>query len=111
MEYKKFEFVIVLRPDEIEDFTQLLKDNCKEKCIYWGIDDGPTKTTLTVKLSFYEWRTLRNVERWLASMFPNMKDKILSVKIADRDRDWFAPRRPPCYRGRRSGYLKREFMG
>ena len=86
MAHDKFEFVIVLHPDEIKDFTKLLEVHCKKICSYWGCDfvhDGPTKSTLTVKLKFKLRQTLRDVERWLVSIFGNIKDKNLSVKMVD----------------------------
>ena len=103
MQHTKFEFVIVLHPNEIKDFTNLLENHCKKICSYWGCDydhDGPTKTTLTVKLGFNERRTLQNVEQWLVSIFgKNIKDKNLSVKMSDGD--WFARKVPEDYFMRR----------
>ena len=87
MQHNNFEFVIVLHPDEIKDFDNLLKNHCKKICSYWGCDydhDGPAKTTLRVKLVFNERRTLQNVEQWLVSIFGNIKDKNLSVKMVDK---------------------------
>ena len=98
MHHNKFEFVIVLHPDEIKDFTKLLEDHCKKICSYWGCDfvhDGPTKTTLTVKLGFDLRRTLQDVERWLVSIFGNIADKNLSVKMVDAHS--FARRLPDDY--------------
>ena len=87
MQHNKFEFVIVLHPSEIKDFDNLLENDCKKICSYWGFDydhDGPAKTTMTVKLVFKERRTLQNVERWLVSIFgKNIKDKILSIVMVD----------------------------
>ena len=87
MQHNKFEFVIVLHPREIKDFTKLLEDDSKKICSYWGCDfvhDGPTKTTMTVKLVFNLNRTVQDVERWLVSIFgKNIKDKILSIKMVD----------------------------
>ena len=89
MQHNKFEFVIVLHPDEIKDVDNLLENDCKKICSSWGFDydhDGPTKTRITVRLAFNERRTLRDVERWLVSIFgKNIKDKILSVKVLDGD--------------------------
>ena len=86
MQHNKFEFVVVLHPDEIKYFTELLKDDCKKVCSNWSFDydhDGPTKTTLTVKLGFNEKKTLQDVEQWLVSIFG--KDKILSLTVLNRD--------------------------
>ena len=77
---------MVLHPDKIKDFTKLLEDHCKKICSYWDCDfvhDGPTKTTLTVKLGFNLRQTLQHVEQWLVSIFGNIADKILSVKTVD----------------------------
>ena len=87
MHHNKFEFVVVLHPDEIKNFTKLLEDHCKKVCSNWSFDydhDEPTKSTLTVKLGFNEKKTLQDVEQWLVSIFgKNIKDKILSVKMMD----------------------------
>ena len=87
MQHNKFEFVLVLHPDEIKDVDNLLENHCKKICSYWGFDcddNGPTKTTMTVKLLFNARRTLRDVEQWLVSIFgKNIKDKTLSVKPLD----------------------------
>ena len=102
MQHNKFEFVIVLHPDEIKDFDNLLEVDCKKICSYWGWDlvhDGPEKTTMTVKLVFKERRTLRDVEQWLVSIFGNIKDKNLSVKMVDGH--WFKRKAPDDYFRRR----------
>ena len=86
MYHNKFEFVVVLHPNEIKNFTKLLEDHCKKVCSNWGCDydhDGPSKTTLTVKLGFDVKRTLQDVERWLESIFGNIKEKKISVKMVD----------------------------
>ena len=86
MQHNKFEFVVVLHPDEIKYFTELLEDDCKKVCSNWSFDyddDEPTKSTMTVKLGLNERRTLQYVEQWLVSIFG--KDKILSLAVLNRD--------------------------
>ena len=82
----RFEFIIVLHPDKIKDFTDLLESHCKQKCYSWSWDfvyDGPTKTTLTGKLRFEVKRTLCDVKLWFVSIFGNTLCEHLSVKMVD----------------------------
>ena len=82
----RFEFIIVLHPDKIKDFTDLLESHCQKDCYSWSWDfvhDEPTKTTLTGKLRFEVKRTLCDVKLWFVSIFGNTLCEHLSVKMVD----------------------------
>ena len=89
MYHDKFQFILVVHPDEIKNTAKLLGDACNKVCFISSFDydlDDPTKPTMIVRLGFNGKRTLQNVEQWLVSIFgKNIKDKILSIKVLDGD--------------------------
>ena len=81
-----FEFINVLHPNKVKDFTDLFISHCEQECCSWywyRFHDGPEKTTVKGKLTFKVKRTLRDVKLWFVSIFGNTLCEHLSVEMVD----------------------------
>ena len=79
-----FEFINVLHPNKVKDFTDLfISLHELEGWSWYRFHDGPKKTTVKGKLTFKVKRRLRDVKLWFVSIFGNTLCEHLSVKMVN----------------------------
>ena len=87
-----FEFINVLHPNKVKDFTDLFTLHCKQECCSWywyRFRDGRTKNTLSIfgKMTFKVKRTLHEVKLWFRLFLENTLCEHLSVKMVNGHED------------------------